>query len=85
MISFKIFTESKLKPNELKKGDKIEDINPECKHYKSKGIVTKITKIKGKNNNIVGNKVCYKCTNNGQNWKKNEELEKTEIQLNKRA
>jgi hypothetical protein len=85
MLSFKLYIENKshLKPNELKRGDKIEDINSDCKHYKSKGTVTRVTKIKGKNGNIVGNKVAYKCTNKGKNWDKNEELEKTEIQLSK--
>jgi hypothetical protein len=73
----------KLAPNEVHKGDKIKNTNPECKHYKSKGVVTKVSKIKGKKGNIVGNKVQYKATNDGKHWKKGDKLEKTEIQLNK--
>lgn len=75
----------KLAPNEVHKGDKIKNTNPECKHYKSKGIITKVTKIKGKKGNIVGNKVEYKATNDGKNWIKGDKLEKTEIQLNKES
>jgi len=75
----------KLAPNELHKGDKIKNTNPSCKHYKSKGEVVKIVKIKGKNGNIVGNKVEYNTTNSGKSWKKGDKLEKTEIQLNKES
>jgi len=75
----------KLAPNEVHKGDKIKNTNPECKHYKSKGVVTKVKKIKGKKGNVVGNKVEYKATNDGKHWKKGDKLEKTEIQLNKES
>lgn len=75
----------KLAPNEVHKGDKIKNTNPECKHYKSKGVITKVSKIKGKKGNVVGNKVEYKATNDGKNWKKGDKLEKTEIQLNKES
>ena len=83
MVTFQqyYFEKTNLEPNELKKGDKIEDNNPECKHFKSRGIVTNVKKIKGKKGNIVGNKVEYRCTNSGEKWKKNDKLEKTEIQL----
>ena len=73
----------KLAPNEVHKGDKIKNTNPDCKHYKSKGVVTKVSKIKGKKGNVVGNKVEYKATNKGKHWEKGDKLEKTEIQLNK--
>jgi len=75
----------KLAPNEVHKGDKIKNTNPDCKHYKSKGVVTKVSKIKGKKGNIVGNKVEYKASNNGKHWEKGDKLEKTEIQLNKES
>ena len=82
--SFKEFLEkTNLVANELKPGDKIEDCNPDCHHYKSAGTVTAVKQIKGKGKNIVGNKVEYKCSNTGENWKKGDRLEKTEIQLKK--
>jgi hypothetical protein len=84
-ITFKTFVEkTNLQPNELKIGDKVEDCNKECKHYKSKGIVTKVSKIKGKKDNIIGNKVEYKCDRAGRTWNKGDKLEKTEIQLRKK-
>lgn len=85
MINFlKYYQENKdTKPNSFKKGDKVVDTNPECKHYKSKGTVTKIKQIKDSKGNKVGNTVCYKCTNSGKRWDKNDSLEKTEIQLKK--
>ena len=48
-------------------------------------MVTKVSKIKGKKGNVVGNKVQYKATNDGKYWKKGDKLEKTEIQLNKES
>jgi len=87
MILFnKFFSENKATtPNEFKKGDKIVDTNPECKHYKSKGVVTAVKKHKDSKGNTIGNTVCYKCTNSGKSWKKKDELEKTEIQLKKQS
>jgi hypothetical protein len=79
MLTFKRFIEQV-----FKKGDRVVDINPTCKQYKSKGIVTNVKSIKGKGNNIIGKKVCYKCTNTGKSWEKNEELEKTVDQLKKK-
>lgn len=85
MVSFRVFLKEKsLKPNELKKGDVVVDTNQDCKHHKSKGVVTAVKKIKGKKDNIVGNKIEYKCTNSGKKWKKGDKLEKTEIQLKKK-
>jgi len=84
MDSFKDFLEkTNLEPNELTPGDRVEDCNTDCIQYKSKGRVTKVSKIKSKRGNIVGNKVSYKCDCDGPTWKKGEELEKTEIQLKK--
>ena len=84
MNTFKQFCEkTNVEPNELKPGDDVKDTNKDCKHYKSVGKVTAVKKIRGKKGNIVGNKICYKCTNDGKNWSKGEELEKTEIQLKK--
>jgi len=81
--SFAQFVEkTNLEPGELKPGDKIVDNNPECKHYGAKGIVRKVLKIK-QPHNVIGNKVEFKCTNNGKNWDKGATLQKTEIQLKK--
>jgi hypothetical protein len=84
MDTFRAFIEkTNVSPNELKPGDSVIDTNKDCVQYKSKGKVTKVSKIKGKKGNIVGNKVAYKCDCDGPSWKKGEELEKTEIQLKK--
>jgi hypothetical protein len=85
VISFsKFYTEkTDLEPNELKVGDKVSNCNPECKHYKSSGVVKKIIKLKGRKGNVVGNKIRYKCNKDGSNFEKGDELEKTEIQLKK--
>ena len=83
--TFKSFFEkTNLEPNEVKPGDKVEDCNKDCVQYKSKGIVTKVSKIPGKRGNVIGNKVEYKCVNDGKSWKKGDKLEKTEIQLKKK-
>jgi hypothetical protein len=71
-----------LQPNELKPGDKVENVNADCKHFKSKGKVTGVKKVKGKGGD-VGRKVEYQINNQGKNFKKGENVEKTEIQLRK--
>lgn len=71
-----------LAPNDLKPGDKIENCNKGCKHFKSKGTVTKIKKMKGKGG-VVGNKIEYKVENKGKNFTPGKKIEKTEIQLKK--
>ena len=71
-----------VRPNELKPGDSVENINPNCKHYKSKGKVTQVKKIKNKNND-VGRKIEYQIKNKGKKFNKGEKIEKTEIQLRK--
>jgi hypothetical protein len=83
--TFKAFFEkTNLEPNEVKPGDRVEDCNKDCVQYKSKGVVTKVSKIPGKRGNVIGNKVEYKCNNDGKSWKKGDRLEKTEIQLKKK-
>jgi hypothetical protein len=57
----------------FKVGDNIQNINSNCLHYGSEGIIKEIT----------GNIVFYKCTNNGSNWKKDDLIGKTRIQLKK--
>ena len=84
--TFKRFFNDSVSPNELKKGDKVKNTNPECKHYKSEGEVTSVRKIKqkGKNKNVAGNIVKYKVTNKGKRFKDGDDLEKTEVQLDKK-
>jgi len=86
MKSFKKFLneseECNIISNELKPGDKVKNINPDCKHYKSTGEVVDVKKIKGKGGN-AGNKIEYKIKNRGKNFKENDKVEKTEIQLKK--
>jgi hypothetical protein len=77
--TFKAFVEKTFKP-----GDKVENINPDCNHYKSKGTVTAIKSIKGKKGNVIGKRVEYKCDCDGKTWSKNQELEKTIDQLKKK-
>jgi len=68
--------------NELKKGDKVKDINPTCKEYNAKGKVKSIKKVKdGKR--VAGNVVEIEVQNNGKNFKKGDKIKKTEIQLRK--
>ena len=61
----------------FKVGDKVKNVNAECKHYGSEGIVKEIRDLPEN----MGYAVMYKCTNDGSNWKKGDMLGKTEIQL----
>lgn len=86
MISFRKFiaeAKTNISPNELKPGDKIENCNSDCEHYKSKGVVTKVSKVKGKGG-VAGNKIEYKVINKGSKFKPGDRIEKTEIQLKKK-
>ena len=60
-------------------GDKIRNINAQCKHYGSEGIVKEIRELP----EDMGYAVIYECTNDGPTWKKGDMLGKTEIQLKK--
>lgn len=91
--SFKKFiTKTNIEANDLKPGDHVENINDECKHFKSKGVVTDIRKVTEPNGKDAGNVVVYKCTNCSKDFDKDEvngkwdignTLQKTEIQLRK--
>jgi hypothetical protein len=61
----------------FKVGDKVKNVNAECKHYGSEGIVKEIRDLPEN----MGYAVMYECTNDGSNWKKGDTLGKTEIQL----
>ena len=72
-----------VKANELKRGDEVEDINPDCKHYKATGKVVGVEKVKQTKDKVAGNIVKIKVNNSTKNCKPGEVLKKTEIQLKK--
>ena len=96
MGSFKQYYEScsacNVAAGELESGDKVENINPQCDHFRSKGVVLLIKKVPQDREKTAGNIVIYKVTNesnefpsgkiNGK-FSKGDKLEKTEIQLRK--
>ena len=63
----------------FKVGDKVRNINANCKHYGSEGMVKEIRELP----EDMGYAIVYECTNEGMNWKKGDLLGKTEIQLKK--
>jgi hypothetical protein len=63
----------------FKIGDKVRNVNANCKHYGSEGIVKEIRDLPEN----MGYAVVYECTNDGSTWKKGDMLGKTEIQLRK--
>ena len=76
-----------LKKN-LKVGDKVKNINPDCEHYGSEGVVKKITsrpeegssKVKNKHN-IPGSDAEYEVTNDTKNAGRGDKLKKSLEQL----
>lgn len=58
-------------------GNMVRNINPDCVHYMSEGIVTAVKSLPDN----MGNVVSYKTTNAGKTWTVGTELTKTEIQL----
>ena len=96
MESFKQYSEGcsacNVGANELVPGDHIENINPECDHFKSKGIVIKIKKIPQDEEKTAGRVIIYKVSNDSSEFSEDElnglfnrgdKLAKTEIQLRK--
>jgi hypothetical protein len=68
--------------NELKPGDKVKDINPECKEKDAKGIVRSVKKVKdGKR--TAGNLIEFEVKNKGKDYRPGDKIKKTEIQLKK--
>lgn len=63
----------------FKPGDIIRNINSNCKHFGSEGIIEAILALP-KN---MGNIISYRTTNSGKTWKAGDLLQKTEIQLQK--
>jgi hypothetical protein len=62
---------------ELAQGDLVVNVNPECDHYKSTGIVLGIIETPAESENVID----YCCTNSGPNWKIDDVLRKTADQL----
>lgn len=58
-------------------GDAIKNINSECKHYGSQGVIVDIAELP----NEMGKVVTYLTTNSGPTWSAGDSLTKTEIQL----
>lgn len=92
MLKFDQFYEQRtnVAPNELKPGDRVKNVNPECDHYKSVGTVKKVKKVKQDNNKTAGNIIDYEVENDSNSipdkngtFHRGEDLEKTEIQLKK--
>lgn len=92
MLNFNKFYEQRtnVAPNELKPGDRVKNVNPECDHYKSVGTVKHVKKIKQDSDKTVGNIIDYEVENDSDNvpnkngtFHRGEDLEKTEIQLKK--
>jgi len=61
----------------FKIGNSVKNINTECKHYGSEGVVTDILDLP----NDMGKVVTYKTVNCGQTWSTGDSLTKTETQL----
>ena len=73
-----------LDANELSVGDIIRNINPECKHFKSKGKVVGVKKLLG-GTGVSGKLIRYIVLNKGKTFNPGDRLEKTEIQLTKES
>lgn len=73
---------------DLKVGDRVKNINPDCEHYGSEGIVKKISsrpeegsdKVKNKHN-IPGSDAEYEVTNDTKNADSGDKLKKSLEQL----
>ena len=73
---------------DLHVGDKIKNINPDCEHYGTEGIVKKITsrpeeksnQVKNKHN-IPGSDAEYEVTNDTKNAGKGDKLKKSLDQI----
>lgn len=61
----------------FKVGDAVKNINAQCKHYGSEGVITDISDLP----NDMGKVVTYKTINSGKTWSAGDSLTKTEVQL----
>jgi hypothetical protein len=73
---------------DLHVGDRVKNVNPDCEHYGSEGVVKKITtrpeensdKVKNKHN-VPGSDAEYEVTNDTDNAGKGDRLKKSLDQL----
>lgn len=80
MKNFKKYFEQE----ELHPGDSCENINPDCEHFGSKGIVVKVFDINQKDGeNRIGKAVEYRVSNNGPTFRQGDTLTKTLDQVKK--
>ncbi len=63
--------------NEPNIGDKVENTNPNCKHFKSCGTVLEVDEL----NNGMGKVITYEVSNAGSTYKHGDVLTKTPDQL----
>lgn len=81
---------NELLSRDLKVGDRVENINPDCEHYGTKGVVKKkikrseigSSKVKNKHN-IPGRDIEIKITNDTENAEPGDQLTKSVDQLKK--
>ena len=94
MKTFKQFFENTCNvcANELDVHDYVRNINPECDHFRSEGIVTGVKEIPQDEEKVAGKIIVYRVTNKSRDFHPEEIngvfdvddiLEKTEIQLEK--
>tara|TARA_Y100000310_G_C20498032_1_gene722531 strand:+ start:662 stop:943 length:282 start_codon:yes stop_codon:yes gene_type:complete len=63
--------------DEPRVGDSIVNVNPNCEHYGSRGVVISINFLP----EDAGKTVEYQCSNRGPTWERGDVLEKTLDQL----
>ena len=58
-------------------GESVINVNPNCKHFRSEGIVLDVLSLPGDAGKIIK----YRCVNDGPEWLEGDVLEKTMDQL----
>jgi hypothetical protein len=58
-------------------GDRVKNVNTECKHYGSRGTVIGVNYLPSE----MGKVVTYEASNSGDNWTIGQPITKTEVQL----
>jgi len=58
-------------------GDMVVNVNPNCQHHESEGIVIQVEELPDE----IGKSVAYECTNDGDAWDSGDVLKKTMDQL----
>ena len=89
MDQFDILVNEILK-KDVKIGDKVKNINPDCEHHGTEGVIKKIIRrpetgskdVKNKHN-IPGSDIEYKVTNDTENAEKGDKLRKSLDQIKK--